>query len=178
MNSLWKSSEKGRERVCGWLRRNGYGMATPYDERWFCNLFHAADVPYLWRSNERCSRTWFLKGLRRVLQRAQVPFPALMFHENLGGWRCPSSCPSSRFLELRTLDELIHFLDRHVWNLGRELSSFRRSDNYNILFNGGDICLVLSHENELLLYSRDVKLLELYRNLFDDVRLKIWQEGA
>ena len=101
------SEEEGCVKVGRWLRGNDYGPAAPSgfppkENGWFCNLFYEKNVPYVWRSNERCTKARLLNGLRSVLRRMNVPFPVLVFHENHGGWR--ALCNPTRFLELESLD--------------------------------------------------------------------------
>ena len=174
------SEEEGCVKVGRWLRGNDYGPAAPSgfppkENGWFCNLFYEKNVTYVWRSNERCTKARLLNGLRSVLRRMNEPFPVLVFHENHGGWR--ALCNPTRFLELESLDELMILLDRHVWNVGKELSSFGQSDNYNMLFGDNGPYMVFSHENELLLFSRELALLESYSSLFRVVKLPVRPQG-
>ena len=175
------SEEEGCIKVGRWLRGNDYGPAATSGlpskgNGWFFNLFYEENVPYVWRSNERCAKARLLKGLRSVLRRARVPFPVLVFHENHGGWR--ALCNPARFLEPESLDELMILLDRYVWNVGKEISSFRQSDNYNMLFGDNGPYMVFSHENELLLFSRGLALLESYSSLFRVVKLPVRPHGC
>ncbi len=160
-----------------WMERNRYlTNIAEIKDRWFCNIFFKNDIPYLWCSNERRLRACFFKQLRVVFARLRVSFPAMLFHENLGGWRRKNTAPNSRCLLLESQEDLFFLLERHMWNIGKEACRFRASDNYNVLFCDCDLCLVFSHENELYLFSQDREFLTRCRQLFRSARINMHME--
>ena len=142
------SEEEGCVKVGRWLRGNDYGPAAPSgfppkENGWFCNLFYEKNVPYVWRSNERCAKDRLLKGLRSVLRRANVPFPVLVFHENHGGWR--ALCNPTRFLELESLITTCCLeITGHTWYFPMRTSFFCFRVNWRCL-NPTVVCLELSN---------------------------------
>lgn len=163
-----------------WLRNGGLVKSSKnyaISDRWFCNHFLQHRYLYLWRSNRRCSKVRFLKCLRAVIEKAGVVFPSVVFHEKFGGWKRFHGFTAARFIKIESLDGLITLLSRHVWNIGKEFNNISRSDNYNIVFHGGQMYLVISHENEMLLFSRNRALLEVCRNVFKDEGLSVYFEG-
>ena len=159
-----------------WLRR---GELCDVDQRisiasrWFCNFFVQNGCAYLWRDNRRCSKRFFLRCLYRVLQEANCSFPFIGFHENLGMWRGRRFSAAARFLKIGSLDALMMVLAKGVRNMGKEFNGMRRSDNYNFVSSDGRVCLVISHENEMLLFSQDQALLGSCRSRFRKVGLSV-----
>ena len=158
------------------LRRGGLcgvDQRISIANRWFCNLFVQNGCAYLWRDNRRCSKRFFLRCLYRVLQEADCSFPFIGFHENLGMWRGRRFSAAARFIKIGSLDALMVVLDKGVRNMGKEFNGMRRSDNYNFVSSDGRMCLVISHENEMLLFSQDQALLGSCRSRFRKVGLPV-----
>lgn len=137
-----------------------------------------ADWPYLWRSNGRIRRESLVERLRIALDRLDFPFPDLLFHEGLGGWRRLRGEGVTRFAMVESPDGLMHLLSRHVWNFGRELGDCPRSDNYNLLSADGGMALVVSHENEMLFFAHDHGTLARVLRAFRLARLSVHVEPA
>lgn len=159
-----------------WLRRGGLCGAyqrISIASRWFCNLFVQNGCAYLWRDNRRCSKRFFLRCLYRVLQEADCSFPFIGFHENLGMWRGRKFSAAARFIKIGNLDTLMVVLAKGVRNIGKEFNGVSRSDNYNFVSSDGRVCLVISHENEMLLFSQDQTLLGSFRSRFRKVGLPV-----
>ena len=96
-----------------------------------------------------------------------------MFREGLGGWKNGRKQLGCQFVEIFDLEVLIKVLLHHVWHVGKEVECSQKSDNYNILFLKSRICLVFSHENEMLMFSRDVDLLKIYAATFRKIGLSV-----
>ena len=152
--------------ISAWLERNSYAVGVNDSDGWFYNRFFSARIPYLWRSNARCSRARFAVCLKHVFDRLRLNANALVFHENFGAWKDGIAMLDSRFLLLDTLEELIWLVERHMWNIGKETSECLSSDNYNVIFLGHDVCLVFSHENETCIFSREKAFLQTCATYF------------
>lgn len=175
-NLKFLKDEVGRQMIGNWLARASISSERYDGTPWFCNCLFEADWPYLWRSNGRIRRESLVGRLRIALGRLDFPFPALLFHEGLGGWRRLRGDDVTRFAMVESPDGLTHLLSRHAWNLGRELGTHLRSDNYNLLSADGGMALVVSHENEMLFFAHDHRSLAWALRAFRLARLSVHVE--
>ncbi len=100
-----------------WLGHNRYIIGVNELDGWFYNRFFVEEIPYLWRSNARCSRARLSYCLKRVLNRLGLQAPAIIFHENLGGWK-NDNATLGRCLLLDPLEDLFFLLEKLEYREG------------------------------------------------------------